>query len=158
MHSRIFEVSKCEPKAGYEIYEADYYEFPIADYVSSDTYLEDDIDLLGDYLGESCRIVDGFKLEIVSKETFFRGRYKNFVDLLQDISKDLTFDSFVDGEMSGGGKLWIALSNLNNIYDNKYGFYINDIDGGGLQTVYHFLRRAKNGEVYNILGSLDYHR
>lgn len=156
MHSRIFQISaKPIEKADY-INETDYYDTgfigEIADYVSDDTDRESDIEWLKQRL-EGVADFNGDSFTIKDQRKYFEKKFSNFLEAIKDISL-LTFEDFCTDANDFSYKMY----ELESAYRDKFGFYIDDNgEYAGTEPFDDFMRRAKNGDVFYIGATLDYH-
>lgn len=154
MHSRIFQISDKPISENDYINETDYYDTgfigEIADYVSDDTDREDDIEWLKTYFKDVADF-DGDSFTIINQRKYFEKRFNNFLEVIKEISL-LTFEDFCTDGNYFNSKMW----QLNVAYRDKFGFYMDD-EYAGTEPLDDFMRRAKNGDVFYIGGTVDYH-
>lgn len=153
MHSKIIQISREPIKKDNYIDESRYYDHwfvgSIADYVSD--------------LDDNCRTAlcknlscDAFELDpvantlsIISKDAYFKPKYDAFKAKLQEISQ-WEYEDYREPHYEVS---WLA-----DLYDDKFGFYIDDNgEFAGLETLDAFMRRAEDGDIYYIGALLDYH-
>lgn len=156
MHSRIFQISREPINKDEYISEADYYDSgfigEIADYVSDYTDRDDDIELIKARL-EGVADFNGDSFTIKNQRKYFEKKFSNFLETIEDISL-LTFEDFCTDESDFSYKMY----KLESAYRDKFKFYINDNgEYAGTEPIDDFMRRAKNGDVFYIGATLDYH-
>jgi hypothetical protein len=149
MHSRIFQLSEHPINPDDYIIEEDFYDNfigEVADYVSGDTCRNEDIYWFVSSLKQYGIIYNEKEESIIFPEDFkfkyFKSRYDKFVKLSQEI--DLRKFSSDDLE------LW----SLQQLIENKYGFYIFTNHYEPLDS---FVRQLQGEEKYFIGGTIDYH-
>lgn len=170
MHSRIFQVSKEPINEEDFICESDFYESSfiggIADYVNEDTYFEDDIAWLKDYIESRGGIEineDENTITIVDKKKFFEQNFEKFKELLGKLSEVNIIQFSASAEPDDLANSRYALSTL--LYDfeceaegDKFGFYIYDSkDYGYPVRLDEWVRGTKEGDKYYFGSTLDYH-
>ena len=159
MHSKIYQISKTPIDKDDYIEESNYYDHwftnSVADYVDDDTNRNDGIEWLKDCYekkGLSFGQDDNGEYFIVEDKTkFFEANFENFQKELKELSEK-TLDDFMGGESN------MSLYRLKSLYDDKFGFYIDD--GGeyhGIATFDRFMRCATVGTKYYIGATIDYH-
>lgn len=155
MHSRIFQISREPISKDKYISEDDFYDSgfigEIADYVSDDTNRDDDIEWIKARL-EGVVDFNGDSFTIKDQRKYFEKSFSDFLEAIKDISL-LTFKDFCTDANDFSYKMY----KLENAYRDEFGFYINDIGEYGTEPFDDFMRRAKNGDVFYIGATLDYH-
>lgn len=167
MHSRIFQVSR-EPivKDDY-ITEDRYFEGfcdTIADYVDGDTDRNEDIAWLKNVLKDVATFDDDKEcFTIVNKLEYFKNSYNQYMQLMKYLS-DMTLEQFaglVPLETTEGqpySNLSTAVFALDNTYNDKYSFYMDDNgEYYGNQTLDNFMRNTKEGDTWYLGSTIDYH-
>ena len=153
MHSRIFHITK-EPENYTAIDPERYYEWPPADYVTpmdkENVYYE-----TNEWLkGRTGFNVDSNKatIQIKSKEEALKPFYKGFMDGLKD-AQSMSFEEFSEKWPFHAG--W---EKAKNAFSQEYGIYFDDNDEDfGMVTLQDFIRSAKEGVTYHVVGVFDYH-
>lgn len=157
MHSRIFQISKKPIDKSDYIEESNYYDHwftnQIADYVNGCTNREGDIDWL-----KSCYNNQGLSFGaddngeyfiIKDKNEYFAPKFESFQKNLQELSV-ATLEDFVSYKSSP------QMYNLEESYDDKYGFYV-DSEDTFLVSFDEFVRCSEVGIKYYIGATIDYH-
>lgn len=104
-----------------------------------------------------------FKLKIVNKRKFFEKSFESFSLALAKISEKLTFEVFTEREYDFSSEMY----NLNAAYDDKYAAWIymsetvveNGIsrDYTSFLTFAEFMRGVKDGDIFYLVSTFDYH-
>lgn len=153
MHSRIFQIEKESiPKEDYITADCipDWFTYSIADYVSDDCDREDDINWLIESDLEDIASVIGDKLIFTSNtRSYFKSNYDTFIRAAKELS-EVTIDNFIEGHTVS-----TPLYRLKKSFDDGYGFYV--YRDNNLWTLDEFMRTVKDGEIYYIGGTVDYH-
>lgn len=157
MHSRIYQISKTPIDREDYIEEDKYYDHwftsRIADYVNGDTNRDDDIEWLRDCYenkGLSFGKDDNGEYFIIeNKAKYFESDFEGFQRTLNELSKK-TLDDFI------GHTNEMLMFRLNNLYEDEYGFYVED-EYCGCATFSSFMRHATVGDKYYIGATIDYH-
>ncbi len=160
MHSRIIELSD-KPVAENERYSVedvpDWFLCSIADYVGEIEESERDCEIgwIAEWFGGLCTR-DGDKLTIVpdAREKFFRPMYSRFLEAAANLMT-ISYKSYC-GEVDGY-RMWRAMFELNNAYEDKFGGYVYDPKLCELQTMHEWLRNADLSKPYYVGGIIDYH-
>jgi len=152
MHSRIIQISK-EPIEKDEYFsECRYYDGfinAIADYVV-DSDRTADIEWLKSILGDAAEVdVQAGTFKIVNRMLFFMAPYTEFRQHIAEM-EGITLEDFASCKSE------FPMYMLQASYDDKYSFYL-DSDENGMQTLMSFMRFAKDGDVYYIGATFDYH-
>ncbi len=150
MHSRIFQFSDQPIHPNDYIREENFYDNfveEIADYISSDTNRDADIEWLISSLKRYGIIYNEEEESIIFPEDFkikyFKSRYDKFKELTQKIDLiDFSKDEFV-------------LRELQQLIEDKYGFYIYTYYY--YETLDNFIRNLNDVKKYYIGGTIDYH-
>ena len=157
MHSRIYQTSiQPIPEFDY-IKESNYYDHwftnSIADYVNGDTDRVEDIKWLKEcYDGKGLEFgVDdgGEYFVIVDKMRFFEENFNTFQTTLRELM-DASIDSFVSHKIDS------LVYRLKSMYDDEFGFYVQD-DNCGLCTLDYMIRSKAEGSKFYIGATIDYH-
>ena len=155
MHSRIFQVSENPiPQSDFAtaLDMPDWFtDSGIADYVSDEIgEREQEIGFLAGCL-QNIAGVDGNKLTFKSDiSAYFNGSYATFVELAKKYS-EMTKEDFCSESVFGKMHL------LNEMVEDKYGYYVLEGEWLTPVTLDRWLRRVKPGAVYYIGGIIDYH-
>ena len=155
MHDRIFQVSRRPVRWCDYIKESGYFDNwftrEIADYVSDKTDRREDIADLG-VAGNGyvvCKDKKGEYLMVTSKEAYFEERHESFKARAGELA-NCTLEHFIKGTT--------VMTDINNLYDDRFGHYIDDGDvNHGLQSMDAFVRNCDTNVKYYIGGTLDYH-
>ena len=156
MHSRIFQLSENHiPNEDY-ISNAEFIDhwflYSVADYTNDATDRSEDIEWLKsiyDGKGLNFGVDEGGEYVIVAdKVIYFQNSFYAFQNMLK-VLQGATLEEFISSKTSMG------VYQLNEAYDDKYGFYVN-VDGY-MQTLDHFVRESSNGKKYYIGATIDYH-
>lgn len=148
MHSRIFQLSSQPINEDDYITEDLFYDGfvgSIADYVSSDTDRESDIEWFISFLekygvkreGNAAYFPKGFK------EIYFEKRLKE----LKEKVSNMTLHDFCDS---------FEAYSLCALIEDRYGFYIYT-DSHGLMTLDDFVRNLENEDKFYFGATIDYH-
>lgn len=156
MHSRIFQVSENSIPTEDYISDAElidhWFLYSVADYVNDATDRDEDIEWLKSiYNGKGLAFgIDegGEYVIIVDKTLYFQNAFFAFQNTL-NVLQSTTLEEFISS------KKGMAMYQLNEAYDDKYGFYVN-VDGY-MQTLDNFVRESSNGKKYYIGATIDYH-
>ena len=156
MHSRIFQISRKPINKDEYISEYDYYDSgfigEIADYVSDDTDRDADIEWLKSRL-EGVADFNGDSFTIKDQRKYFEKSFSDFLEAIKEVSL-LTFQDFCTNANDFDYKMY----KLKTAYRNEFRFYIDDNgEYAGREPLDDFMRRAKNGDVFYIGATLDYH-
>ena len=157
MHSRIFQVNIAPIDKSDYIDESYYYDHwflnSVADYVNECTNRNDDIKWLkGCYENKGLSFGkddNGEYFIVEDKAKYFESNFEEFQKALKELS-ERTFDDFING-VSG-----IYLDRIDNSYDDKYGFYVED-EFRDCASFDRFMRYAAIGTKYYIGATIDYH-
>lgn len=125
----------------------------IADYISDDTFRDDDIALLSNRNGISIGVDESGNdyLIVYDKIQYFQSKYHNFYALLSELSR-CSIEEFASTKVERD------MQYLQDAYNNQYGFYIDDCgEYCGLQTLDEFVRRCDRMRKYYIGVTFDYH-
>ena len=159
MHSRIYQVSKAPINKDDFITEDRYYDGfvgSIADYVSDEVDINGELECLRSLLegkGAAEFTPDCTQMTIVNKRAFFESKYESWKALAADFAS-ISFDEFCGEE----GDLYFKHSLVEDMFDDKFSFYMDDNDEYyGLQTFSSFMRSAKDGDTYYLGAVIDYH-
>lgn len=153
MHSRIFQVTK-DPANAEPISEERYYEWDLPDY--TDRLPNDRIgDQLDDWMsGRTGLDVDAVArtIEVTDKLDALRPYYRAWLDGMRKAAS-MSFEEFTDSWPFNGH--WHAAKSA---FDEELGLYFDDNDEEfGLMTIQGFLRNSSDGDVWHVVGVLDYH-
>ena len=154
MHSRVFQVSKSPIKEENLITESRYYEWHHPDYVCQ---VENDKNIIADLEGFQTA-TKGIKVDteartitVTSKKEYFEEKLEKFRALAEELST-ITQDEFMSSKSS------YKFSDLEDLYNNKYSFYIDDNDEYcGLTTLDSWVRYSEENKTYYIGSIFDYH-
>ena len=154
MHSRIFQVSESPIKEECLTDESCYDEWDHAEYVCQ---VEDDKNIIADLEGFQTA-TKGIKVDteartitITSKKEYFEEKLEKFRALAEELST-ITQDEFMSPKSS------YKFSDLEDLYNNKYSFYIDDNDEYcGLTTLDNWVRYSEENKVYHVGSIFDYH-
>ena len=159
MHSRLYQISKAPINEDDRITERDMYDGgdfvpTIADYVSEieEGYDKEDVEWFAKALNGVAEF-DGKSFTIINKEAYFREKFNNFLESIDELKRAATFEAFIDYKFNS---LSDAYYSLKNAYDYAYAFYITS-DYNGYETLDSFMRWAEEGEKYYIGTVFDYH-
>lgn len=164
MHSRIYQISRKPISKEDYITEDRYYDSfvgRIADYVSEDTSRENDLIWLTESLSGAAAI-EGDKLTIVNKKAFFEPRFRRWKSQLSKMS-ELTLEQFAGMEeikdSDGSGEtLGFIHYMCEEAFNDTSEFYMDDNDEYfGWLTLTNFMREAKDGDVWYLGETFDYH-
>ncbi|MCR5669654.1 MAG: hypothetical protein K6G10_01495 [Butyrivibrio sp.] len=152
-HSRIYQISRSPISKDDYIDESRYYDCfvgEIADYVSEDTDRDEDIKTLKASLGDAA-VIEGDKLTITNKQSFFKRNYRNWIAMLNKL-KDISLEEFCEPDKD------LNIFRLNCLYNDRHDIYMDDNDEEcGNQTLSDFLRDADDGDVFYLGATIDYH-
>lgn len=152
MHSRIFQVSAAPIAKEDYISSADYEDHwftrEIADYVSDNCDRDSDIEWLKSDGLEIGTEKERAVLIVKDKHAFFNAAYESFRESLKE-AEAMTIDDFCKI-----GTSFIPFR-VKHSYEDKYGFYIEDENE--LKTLDSWVRLVKEGDVFYIGGTVDYH-
>ena len=160
MHSRIYELSEKPVRETERFGFTDVPEWffsQIADYAddTNEVSRENEIQWFQSFFGDLCT-VDGDKLtfdpDTVGKR--LRKRYDIFLEKAEAL-KNHSYEAFCG--KTGAPALELALFELNDAYEDRYGFYVYEPECCSLQTVYAWLRDADLSKPYYVGGIVDYH-
>ena len=157
MHSRIYQTSTNPIDEIDYIEESHYYDHwftnSIADYVNGDTDRNEDIAWLKecyDGSGLEFGVDDGGEYFIVAdKKKFFEEHFQTFKTTLKELT-DKSIDEFASHTID------YLVCRLNAMYDDEFGFYVQD-DDCGLCTLDYLIRSKDNGAKFYIGATIDYH-
>lgn len=152
MHSRIFQLSTKPIEKEDYITEEDFIDSfvgKIADYVSSNTDREDDIEWF-----KSCYSKAKVSVEdsvVIFPKGFREGYFENKFEVFKKLSSELTFEEFAGLKYSG------SIFDIKEALEDEYGFYIY-IEDEGVNTLDYFIRRLmKENTIYYFGATVDYH-
>ena len=152
MHSRIFQVS-AEPNA--ELIEEYRYEDGfvgrVADYVVTSENRKDDLDWLKQAT-EGLEIdTDKMTIKLVSKAEYFKKNHERFTELAEKFST-MSLEDFISTK--GNSDFY----ELKSVYEDKYGFYIDDDDDYfGIVPLDEWVRGTDEGTIVHVGSTFDYH-
>ena len=164
MHSKIIQLEKCPIENVGRIKPSDYdtdhwFTVSIADYVDDDddpndtletlvqvfeAGLSDKVERFRDAHGKGLIFRDGFARAYLERE------YKAFEQGLRNLTAKATVEAYCED------KLEMCMYQLNEAYNDKYGYYIQNEDRG-LVTLTSFVRSIKPDTKYYFGGTVDYH-
>ena len=164
MHSKIIQLEKCPVEDVDRIKPSDYYTdhwftVSIADYVDDDDDPNDTLETLVQILDamglhQFERFQDEHGEGVIFRAGFARAylerEYKAFEQELRNLVAKATVDAYCED------KLGMCMYQLNEAYNDKYGFYIQNEDEG-LVTLISFIRSIKLDTKYYFGGTVDYH-
>ena len=157
MHSRIYQISKTPIDRDDFIEEDKYYDHwftnKVADYVDGDTERDSDIEWLKDCYGNKGLSFgqddNGEYFVVEDKAKYFEANFEEFQQELKELLEK-TFDDFMGRRVS--------LYRLESLYDDEFGFYIDDNgEYCGLTTFDDFMRCVTVDTKYYIGATIDYH-
>ena len=158
MHSRIYQIS-INPIHKYDyIDESNYYDHwftnSVADYVNGDTDRADDIEWL-----KSCYDNSGLSFGADENGEYFivEDKTKYFADKLETFQANLKELSAITLDDFAISKYDMQMYRLKEAYEDKYGFYVDDDGGWGMNTLDACIRYSENGTKYYIGATIDYH-
>lgn len=156
MHSRIFQVSEkpiteftdeYRYEEGFVGSHADYVvgvEYDSEDYISDLKWLQNVAEGIEVNLKEKT-------ITITSKKRYFSEKHDKFQELLEKLH-DMTLDEFISP------KNRFDVADLNDAYEDKYSFYIDDNDEFfGITNLDNWVRNTEEGKKYYIGSIFDYH-
>ena len=164
MHSKIIQLETCPVGDVGRIEPSNYYTdhwftSTIADYVEDDDDPNDTLETLVQILnagdaGQFERFKDEHGEGVIFRDEFARAylerEYKAFEQELRNLVAKATVDAYCEN------KLGMWMYQLNEAYNDKYGFYIQNEDEG-LVTLTSFVRSIKPDTKYYFGGTVDYH-
>ena len=160
MHSRIFEISeKPTPEGERYTYDMlpDWFYGTVADYadIIADESRDNEIQWFVGFFAGQCKN-DGDRISFTDKAAEYHFR-RQFGDFLKSASLlgAFSFDAFCGKD--GYRALDMTIYELNNAYNDKFGFYVYDRDDDALKTLDNWLREADLSKSYYIGGIIDYH-
>ncbi len=157
MHSRIYQVSSSPVKEEDKIREYRYeddFVGRVADYVSevtSETDIESDLEWLSS-ANKGIKVdVENRTITVTSKKEYFESKHEKFQELAEKMSR-ITLEEFTTE------KSYFDFYELKSMYDDKYGFYIDDnYEYTGLTSIDSWVRNAEENKEYHIGSVFDYH-
>ena len=163
MHSRIFGVTEKEYFDTHQEehdWELNYdYDVPsFADYTSTDTDLEDDLEWLVQCLGydtdkslfEYDKSEHTIKFKPGFKEAYFKPKWDKL--LKQVLGNPDAFDQFCGNAKHSNDIMY----DVRKCIDEEFGFYVAD-EYGNWETMDSFVRRMDYDKTYKVFDSVDYH-
>ena len=154
MHSRVFQVSKSPIKEENLITESRYYEWHHAEYVCQ---VEDDKNIIADleWLQTATKGIEvdtgARTITITSKKEYFEEKLEKFRALAEELST-ITQDEFMSSKSS------YKFSDLEDLYNNKYSFYIDNTTGCCEPiTLDDWIRDSEENKTYYVGSIFDYH-
>ena len=155
MHSKIFQISKSPISEDEFIDESKYFDNfvgYIADYVDDLGANEDCYEWLGGTPGIEYHQSDK-SITIVDKSAYFSGKYKEFKECLESLSK-LSEETFSTSDFEFGMDMY----RLKAAYNDEFAFYFDD-DGEEfyMRTLDDFMREVSNGDKFYRGNVIDYH-
>ena len=161
MHARIYQISKNPITEDDYITEDRYYDWfvgSVADYVDGQTNRQGDLENLKENmerLGIAKFSSDLSFMTIVDKSKYFDVKYIRWKELLSQLLAT-PFEVFCGGE--GVNSLSMAEYGLREVYDDKYGIYMDDNgEYYGNQTLDEFMRNTNDGDIWYFGATIDYH-
>ena len=154
MHSRIFQVSEKPIKEENLIKEYQYYEWEHADYVSqieTNEGITEDLKWLQTATKGIEVDLEARTIKITSKKEYFEEKLEKFRELAEKLSTT-TQEEFISP------KSYTDFSTLEDLYNDKYGFYIDDNNEYcGLTTLDNWVRYSEENKTYHVGNIFDYH-
>ena len=160
MHSRIFELSERPVPTDERLClesVPDWFFSSISDFAEdiSDEDREDEIKWLAEYFHNLCT-AEGDKLTFdpATPEKRFKRNYSKFLEKAAALTA-MSYEAFC-GRM-GGRVLEYTLFELNDAYEDKYGFYVYEPESLNLRPINAWLREADLTKPFYVGGIVNYH-
>lgn len=156
MHGRIFQISMTPVTEEKRIEEDRYFDGfvgRVADYVSEIEHPEPEYESLRKALGEAAEFADEGSFRVANPKKMFEKKHERFLEIAEKLSKT-SLDDFASG------KIDMDVFRLNEEYEDKYAYYVDDGDEWfGIVPLDEFVRGCaeKTDQVWHLGAVFDYH-